>query len=323
MFQYMNYVYEVYKEGSFSKAARNLYMTQPALSIAIKKEEAELGQLLFDRSTSHISLTEAGRAYIDSVDKIRNVENSLRLYCNDLSQLKTGKIRVGASNFFLSQVVLSVISEFSMLHPGIEIDVQEAPSLDLKNRILDEKLDLIIDPLSFDDGLFTSHHLFYDYFLLAVPESMTINTGLRQYALTRNQIRKNCHLMTDSPCVPLEMFSEEPFILLKPDTVTYGHAIEICSHYGFAPKVRFYLDQLMTSYRFAGKGLGIAFVSDALVKLTPFEEDVVFYKIDSPLAKREIAAVHKKSRYLSKAVQEFISVAERVLKSDIVVAGES
>lgn len=316
MFQYMNYVYEVYKEGSFSKAAKKLYMTQPALSIAIKKEETELGQLLFDRSTSHINLTEAGRAYIGSVEKIRNIESSLLLYCNDLSELKTGKIRVGASNFFLSQVVLSVISEFSMLYPGIEIEVQEAPSLELKHRILDEKLDLIIDPLAFDDGFFTSHHLFHDYFLLAVPDSMSINASLKQYALTREQIRKNCHLKTDSPCVPLEMFSEEPFILLKPDTVTYAHAIEICSHYGFAPKVRFYLDQLMTSYRFAGKGLGIAFVSDALVKLTPFEEDVVFYKIDSPLAKREIAAVHKKNRYLSKAVQEFIELAQKVLSHD-------
>ena len=66
MFQYMNYVYEVYKTGSFSKAARNLYLTQPALSIAIKKEEQELGQPLFDRSTSRVTLTEAGKAYIES-----------------------------------------------------------------------------------------------------------------------------------------------------------------------------------------------------------------------------------------------------------------
>lgn len=316
MFQCMNYVYEVYKEGSFSKAAKNLYMTQPALSIAVKKEEAELGQPLFDRTTSHISLTEAGRAYIGSIEKIRNIESSLRLYCNDLSELKTGRIRIGASNFFLSQVVLSVISEFAKLHPGIEIEVQEAPSLELKDRILSEKLDLIIDPLDFDDGLFTSHHLFYDYFLLAVPQSLPINDVLNNYVLTRDQIQRNYHLTDICPCAPLERFSEESFVLLKPDTVTYAHAIEICARHGFMPKVRFYLDQLMTSYRFAGKGLGIAFVSDALVKLTPFEEPVVFYKIDSPLAKREVAAVHKKNQYISKAMQEFIIIAKNVLSQN-------
>lgn len=73
MFQYMNYVYEVYKTGSFSKAARNLYLTQPALSIAIRKEEQELGQPLFDRSTSRVTLTEAGKAYIESAETIRSL----------------------------------------------------------------------------------------------------------------------------------------------------------------------------------------------------------------------------------------------------------
>ena len=132
MFQYMNYVCEVYKTGSFSKAAKNLYLTQPALSIAIKKEEQELGQPLFERSTSHIALTEAGKAYIESAEKIKNIETSLRLYCNDLSELKTGSVRVGASNFFLSQIVLSVISEFSRKYPGIDLEIREAPSLELK-----------------------------------------------------------------------------------------------------------------------------------------------------------------------------------------------
>lgn len=316
MFQYMNYVYEVSKTGSFSKAAKSLYMTQPALSIAIKKEEAELGQPLFDRTSSPISLTDAGRAYMESVEKIRNIESSLRLYCNDLSGLKTGRVRVGASNFFLSQVVLSVISRFSARYPGIEIDVQEATSLELKERILREELDLIIDPLSFDEGFFTNHHLFYENFILAVPMSMEINGRITPYALSRDHIRRNVHLTDSCPGVPLELFSEEPFILLKPETVTYGRAIEICHNYGFTPKVRFCLDQLTTSYRFAGKGLGIAFVTDALIKLTPFEESVLFYKIDSPLAKREIAAVHKRNRYMSSAVLEFLEIAKDVLSDN-------
>ena len=93
MFQYMNYVYEVYKTGSFSKAARNLYLTQPALSIAIKKEEQELGQPLFDRSTSRVTLTEAGKAYIESAETIRSLESGMRLYCSDLSGLRTGSVQ--------------------------------------------------------------------------------------------------------------------------------------------------------------------------------------------------------------------------------------
>lgn len=57
MFQGMEYVYEVYKERSFSRAARNLYISQPSLSASIRRIEARIGAPIFDRSTTPISLT--------------------------------------------------------------------------------------------------------------------------------------------------------------------------------------------------------------------------------------------------------------------------
>ena len=60
MFRHMNYVYEVYREGSFSKAAAKLYISQPALSATVKKVETEIGMPLFDRGHSPIRLTECG-----------------------------------------------------------------------------------------------------------------------------------------------------------------------------------------------------------------------------------------------------------------------
>jgi len=60
MLKNMDYVYAVYLNQSFSKAAKALYISQPALSAAIKKVEVEVGTPLFDRGTNPISLTEAG-----------------------------------------------------------------------------------------------------------------------------------------------------------------------------------------------------------------------------------------------------------------------
>ena len=60
MFGGINYVYEVYRTQSFSKAAKNLYISQPSLSAMIKKIEAKVGAPLFDRSTNPIQLTEYG-----------------------------------------------------------------------------------------------------------------------------------------------------------------------------------------------------------------------------------------------------------------------
>ena len=75
MFQGMEYVYEVYKERSFSRAARNLYISQPSLSASIRRIEARIGAPIFDRSTTPISLTECGEEYIACVKQILSIQN--------------------------------------------------------------------------------------------------------------------------------------------------------------------------------------------------------------------------------------------------------
>ena len=67
MFKGMEYVYEVYREHSFSKAAQNLYVSQPSLSATIKRIENRIGFPIFDRSTTPIRLTECGEEYIKAV----------------------------------------------------------------------------------------------------------------------------------------------------------------------------------------------------------------------------------------------------------------
>lgn len=99
MQQDMRYVYEIYRQKSFSKAAQALFITQPALSIAIGKLEASLGMPLFDRSTRPISLTPAGRIYLQTIEKTRALEQDLRHQLDDIRALRTGTITIGSSHF--------------------------------------------------------------------------------------------------------------------------------------------------------------------------------------------------------------------------------
>ena len=212
MFQSKDYIYEIYRCGSFSAAARNLYITQPAISIAVKKEEQELGQPIFERSSSRLLLTDAGRAYIDAVEKLHRIEDDLKVYCNDLSNLKTGALRIGASSFFLSSIVLPVVAEYSRRYPGISLDVQEAPSLELQKRLANEALDILVDPVDQQCDTFNSVILFEDHFLLAVPDapnffaSMGIKKDLLPAAFTADEIRRGVHLDPAAPSVSLSSF---------------------------------------------------------------------------------------------------------------------
>lgn len=94
MFNSMNYVYEVYKERSFSKAAANLYISQPSLSATVKKVEERIGSPIFDRSVSPIQLTEFGQHYIKAVEEIKDTQSRFANYLNDLNELKTGQIAI-------------------------------------------------------------------------------------------------------------------------------------------------------------------------------------------------------------------------------------
>ena len=98
--QGMEYVYEVYREKSFSKAAANLYISQPSLSSMVKKVETRLGFPVFDRSTTPIGLTELGQAYIKSVERIMGVQNEFEQFLADRTSGNSGAVAIGATALF-------------------------------------------------------------------------------------------------------------------------------------------------------------------------------------------------------------------------------
>ena len=79
MFAKMDYAYAVYKEGSFTRAAEKLFISQPSLSAAIKNLEEEIGAPLFERTGGGVLLTEAGRAYMDAVQRVTAGGESVRV----------------------------------------------------------------------------------------------------------------------------------------------------------------------------------------------------------------------------------------------------
>ena len=85
MLNYKEYIYAIYQEHSFSKAAQKLFVSQPWLSSVVKKVEQEIKTPLFDRSTNPISLTPAGEYYIQQVEKVMAIEEDMREHFAALS----------------------------------------------------------------------------------------------------------------------------------------------------------------------------------------------------------------------------------------------
>ena len=209
-----DYIYEVYKEKSFSQAAKNLYLSQPALSASVKKVEKELGITIFDRSTSPIVLTEEGKVYIESIEKIRSIEEEMNNKLSDMVELKSGKIRVSGENFVSSFIMPKIIMEFTKRYPGIEIELVESNSPDLRQLLLNDSIDLLIAH-EFDKDFYKSIPLFEETLLLAVPMNFSVNKGLENYLLTREDIINGKHLYNDCPRAKLSYFEDCPFLMMK------------------------------------------------------------------------------------------------------------
>lgn len=311
MFSSMKYVYEVYKEKSFSKAAQNLYISQPSLSATIKKAEDRIGAPLFDRSTNPIQLTEVGKQYIKSIEKIMDIENSFENYVNNLNELKTGQLAIGGSNFFTSFILPPLITEFTHKYPSVKIHLIESDTASLKNMIILGSLDLVIDNYDFYDPAYATQFFAHETLVLAVPKSLESNKAAKKYQLTYRDIINKKHLNEKIPTVPLKIFKDDPFIFLRTGNDTRRRAEKICGDHGLSPKVILKLDQQITSYNVACYGMGIAFISDTLVLKTKPDPNIIYYKLDDPQAKRNIYFYHKQTKYVTRAMEEFLKIANQ------------
>ena len=309
MFQGMDYVYEVYREMSFSKAARNLYISQPSLSAAVKKVENQIGFPIFDRSSNPIQRTELGREYIRCVEHVREAEQGFENYVKDMQELKSGRIAIGGTNLFASYVLPPLLSRFTERYPMIHVDLVEASTAELGDKLFSGTLDLMIDNQVMDSAVYEKTFFCEEHLLLVVPGDFPSNEKVREYALAISDVKAGRHLDEDFPSVPLEVFQGDPFLLLKGGNDTRNRAEKICRDIGrFFPKVRLELEQQITAYNLSRYGMGISFNGDVLVCHMPDDDKIVCYKLDDPGAVRNVNFFYKRNRYLTKVVSEFLKL---------------
>ena len=144
MLNEMKYVYEVYKEKSFSKAAKKLFISQPALSNMVRKAEKEMGAPIFDRSTIPLTVTKEGAYYIRTVEKILFLERNLERYFQDIAGLQGGTLALGGASYFCSFVYPDLIARFQTKYPQVTIDLTEGNTRELKAGLENESLDLVL-----------------------------------------------------------------------------------------------------------------------------------------------------------------------------------
>nr|WP_243019614.1 LysR family transcriptional regulator [Clostridium sp. AM30-24] len=302
------YVMEIAKEGSFSKAAQKLYVSQPALSGAIKKLEKDLyGIPLFDRAVTPVALTPAGQYYLEQARKIYELRNEIEHHFADLAGIRTGIINIGTSGYFCAYLLPDIIRGYYRLNPKCRINVTETDASGMDAGLRSGQFNITIDVEALDPEMFESVTLGYEYMVMAVPASFEVNDRMKQYQISREAILNRSFLDDSVPAVDLSLVAKEPFLMLKKHHDAYRRSMDICAHSGFEPNIVMSFDQLQTAYNVARSGqTGIIFFRDGLLKYTENTEKLCYYKLGDPLAKRAILLTMKRYPGVGPTVDDFI-----------------
>ena len=292
------YVLTLAREGSFSKAADLLNITQPSLSQYIKKIEKEIGADLFIRTNGDVRITDAGKIYIEAGRWILDIEHQMENAINDIAACKTGSLIVGTSPYRSASMMPAVAGRFKQLHPNMYLVIREATTAELLDGMEHGEFDLAVTLLPVDEKRFCYEKLAEEEIVLAVPASWerlpaAVCSGRRYPAVTTAVLTQH----------PLVMLTEAQYMQQQVDDLLYG------GESSAAPAV--VVKSLEAQIEMVRSGVGMAVVPSGVEQFCR-DGSVIYYSFSDQLLKREPAVIWRKGVKLSRTAQELISVIKTV-----------
>lgn len=140
----LEYFLMVNQAGSFTRAAERLFVSQPAVTNAVRSLEEELGIQLFDRSQKLAVLTAEGRIFCAHAEQVMQGISTTLDEIRAIKNLSSGKLRLGLTGFAALPQVMRLIKLFRESYPNIDVDLTETSRSELLAQLIDDKLDLVL-----------------------------------------------------------------------------------------------------------------------------------------------------------------------------------
>ena len=307
------YAYEVYKKGSFTKAAKALYISQPSLSAAISRLESDLGFRIFDRSVLPCSLTAAGRIYMESIEEIVEVENNMKRRIKDLSDINHGSITVGGSSYASYLVLSDIFSAFYKSYPDVKatLDIGNTGSLHTLWEKLDAKeLDVLVTYAP-DHPNFIVEPILEERLIIAMNRKMPGAQKLENLALTREEILSKSYC-AEREIEDMSIFRDFEFFEFPSKSDTDQRMSKLLGNY---KPSRYKIENAKHSemhYNLMCAGIGAVLTNSLVIAQKSYDEDILFFVPKSEESYRKIHLAYNYSAKNNPLIQCFIRVAKEV-----------
>lgn len=290
----MKYAVTLAQFGNFSKAAAELYISQPSLSQAIKKLESELGLQLFERRGVNFSLTPHGIVFVTEAEKILAMSEEMEATLRKLSHAHARRIVFGISPFYGKYYLPKCLPKFKKAYPNIEVTVVELPSKNLELKLKEKQIDIAFLPLPLRDPELKNIPVLDEEIYFAIPKSSPA-----AQALPKSDDRI-------IPTIRLSDFRDMPFIYLKNRQRFTELGNAMCEAEGFRPIIAFETENLDTVDALIANGMGVGFVPETLVSTDDNPRKPMYLHIDSPLNQRKYVAAYTDEKKLTEPILDLI-----------------
>ncbi|MEN1967644.1 LysR family transcriptional regulator [Lentibacillus sp. N15] len=295
-FTELKYVLAVSKHQSITKAATSLFISQPSLSRYLKNLETRLGLKLFEKIGNKFVLTYAGEVYVNTSYRILSLKKQLDQQLSDIKNDKKGRIHLALSRIRGSHVLPNVLPEFTKEYPEFNIEVTEAQSTEIEDKIIRGEVDVAIMNRPIKNPNIDHWLIQKEYLLLAVPPSHPKSKykkkfkGLPYY------------------WIDLSIFENELFVLTDSSQRTRELANQALKKYNVNPNVALTTQNLETAIKLAANSIGVSFTPESFTKFIHTPVAPHYFIIGEPPITTDLVAAFRKGTYLSNATKRFIEI---------------
>jgi DNA-binding transcriptional LysR family regulator len=277
---------------NFSQAAAKLNISQSTLSQQIQKTEKEIGVALFDRTTSTLTLTQYGRLYIKGARKIIDTYSETLDSITDADMGASGSVTMGIAPSRAPFLLPGVVKEFRKIYPEVNLNFAENKTRDIIKDLSEGKIDFAYTVLSSQEQL-------KDFEIVPVTDEEVMLVCKKG-----EDIGGIC----DDGSVDFKKLTDEKFIALQDSQLLTDYFYNLKNKSGSQVDISLCVSELSTAIAMVKEGLGIMLLPSSYKKYGTLENELDFYSIRQGSAKRKIAVVYRKDKYINKPMRALIEI---------------
>ena len=293
----LEYILEIARQKSISKAAASLFIAQPSLSRYIINLEKQLGVKLFDRSHTPLELTEAGQLIVQYIQQSEALKAKFFSELGRYKESTCTEIKIGVVPWRIPVFLPKIVPEFMGKHHNVNVIIKEGVSQDLEASVLGDQIDACVVNGPQNNQLLEYRVLNYEKIVLVVPRSSEV--AQKNYDFVNNKCR--------TPVVDLRSLRNETFILLVEKYRLGLLSQKIFKSRGIMPSHITYVSNMNTALSMSAVGLGLTFMPESGIE-RPLDgcESPLYFSIGEPEFGFPLIIAFKKGKKLNQHLGEFI-----------------